>query len=122
MQLTRHTDYALRLLIHLAHADTQRVQVGEVAHLGFIETTRGRGGGLQLARPASEINLADVICSTEPGTTLVQCGGCGLLRGGCRLPSIFGEAFAAFREVLARYSLAELMRQPESLAAIFPPR
>lgn len=140
MQLTRHTDYALRLLIHLAHADGQRVQVGEVArlhdislthlkkvanelaHLGFIETTRGRGGGLQLARPASAINLADVICATEPGTTLVQCGGCGLLRGGCRLPSIFGEAFAAFRDVLARYSLAELMRQPDSLAGIFPSR
>lgn len=136
MQLTRHTDYALRLLIALAAAGDARVQIAEVAtahrislahlkkvanhlaHLGFIETVRGRGGGLVLARPAEQINLADVICATEPGTTLVQCGGCGLLAGGCRLPGIFGQALGAFREVLSRYSLAELMRQPTSLVEL----
>lgn len=136
MQLTRHTDYALRLLIHLAHAGgAGRVQVAEVAdahriskthllkvanhlaHLGFIETVRGRGGGMQLARPAGEINLAEVVCGTEPGTTLVQCGGCGLMAGGCRLPGIFGEAFAAFRDVLARHSLADLMERPDAFFA-----
>lgn len=135
MQLTRHTDYALRLLIHLATTDADRVQVGEVArahgisqthllkvanhlaHLGFVETVRGRGGGVRLARPATEIGLADVICATEPGTTLVQCGGCGLLAGGCRLPSIFRQAFGAFRDVLARYTLADLMEAPQDFLA-----
>ncbi|MFA7586749.1 MAG: Rrf2 family transcriptional regulator [Novosphingobium sp.] len=130
MQLTRHTDYALRLLIHLAAHPDERVQVADIAHahgislahlkkvanqlahMGFIETMRGRGGGIQLARPATEINLADVVCATEPGTTMVQCAGCGLLMQGCRLPSIFGEAFGAFRAVLAKYSLAQLMKQP----------
>ncbi|HMO68192.1 MAG TPA: Rrf2 family transcriptional regulator [Novosphingobium sp.] len=136
MQLTRHTDYALRLLIHLAHAAPDaRVQVAEVAdahriskahllkvanhlaRLGFVETARGRGGGLRLARPASDINLAEVVCGTELGTTLVQCGGCGLIAGGCRLPGIFAEGFEAFRTVLARHSLADLMARPDAFFA-----
>lgn len=129
MQLTRHTDYALRLLIHLAARPGGLVQVAEVArehkisqthlmkvanhlsHLGVVETVRGRGGGVRLARPAEEINLADVVCGTEPGTPLVQCAGCKLLKGGCHLPSIFGEGLAAFIDVLRKYSLAQLMKQ-----------
>lgn len=136
MQLTRHTDYALRLLIHLAQAGDQRVQVGEVArlhdislthlmkvanhlsHLGFVDTQRGRNGGIRLARPAEEINLAAVICGTEPPSPLVQCAGCGLLPQGCRLPSIFGEALGAFRTVLRKYSLADLMEERKPLAAL----
>lgn len=129
MQLTRHTDYALRLLIHLAGKPGELVQVAEVArvhgisqahlmkvanhlaHLGMVETVRGRGGGVRLSRPADQINLADVVCGTEPGTAMVQCGGCGLLRGGCNLPSIFGEGLAAFIDVLRKYTLAQLMKQ-----------
>ncbi|MGE3692144.1 MAG: Rrf2 family transcriptional regulator [Novosphingobium sp.] len=129
MQLTRHTDYALRLLIHLAGKPGELAQIADVArahgisrahlmkvanhlaHLGLIDTVRGRGGGVRLARPAEEINLADVVCGTEPGTSLVQCGGCGLLGGGCRLPSIFGEGLAAFLDVLRQYSLAQLMER-----------
>jgi len=139
MQLTRHTDFALRLLIHLAIRKDERVQIADVAkehaisrthlmkvanhlaHLGFLETVRGRGGGIRLARDPGEINLAEVVCSTEPSTTLVQCGGCGLLRGGCRLPGIFAEGFAAFRDVLAKYTLADLMSRPEKLSALFQP-
>ena len=138
MQLTRHTDFALRLLIHVAARPDERVQIADVAsahaisrthlmkvanrlaHLGFIETARGRGGGIRLARAAEDINLAEVVCATEPGTALVQCGGCGLLAGGCRLPSIFGEAFAAFRDHLAKYSLADLMRQDRQSAFAVP--
>lgn len=129
MQLTRHTDFALRLLIHLAARPGGLVQVAEVArehgisqthlmkvanrlsHLGIVETVRGRGGGVRLARPAEEINLADVVCGTEPGTPMVQCGGCELLKGGCHLPSIFDEGMAAFMDVLRRFSLAQLMKE-----------
>ena len=140
MQLTRHTDYALRLLIHLAANEGARVQIADVAsahdisrthlmkvanhlaHSGFIETARGRGGGVRLARPASEINLAEGVCATEPGTSLVQCGGCQLLPGGCQLPGIFAQGFGAFRDVLARYSLADLMREDHQRAVSSPIR
>ena len=68
MHLTRHTDYALRLLIHLAGAEEHRASIAEVAegqaisrahlmkvanglaHAGFLEATRGRGGGLRRVR------------------------------------------------------------------------
>lgn len=130
MQLTRHTDYALRLLMHLAQHEGARVQIADVAdhhaiskthlmkvanelaHLGFIETIRGRGGGIRLARPAAQINLADVIWGTEPSTQLIQCGVCGLLPAGCRLPGIFARGTAALRAVLAEYSLADVLGSP----------
>lgn len=132
MQLTRHTDYALRLLMHLAQQDGARVQIADVAnlhaiskthlmkvanelsHLGFIETIRGRGGGIRLARPAAQINLADVIWGTEPCTQLIQCGVCGLLPAGCRLPGIFAKGTAALRAVLADYTLADVMGDPHA--------
>ena len=138
MQLTRHTDFAMRLLIQLSVNPSELLQIADVAkahaisrthlmkvanhlsHLGFVETVRGRGGGIRLARDPAEINLAEVVCGTEPSTTLVQCGSCGLLAGGCRLPGIFAEGFAAFRDVLAKYSLADLMGEPAKFAALLP--
>ncbi|MDG2002928.1 MAG: Rrf2 family transcriptional regulator [Novosphingobium sp.] len=126
MQLTRHTDYALRLLIHLAGYEKERVQIAEVAeaqgisrthlmkiaselaHAGFIEAVRGRGGGIRLARDAAKINLGDVIRVTEPGCALIDCTDCRLVRI-CALPGILDEAKSAFHAVLARHSLADIL-------------
>ena len=129
MQLTRHTDYALRLLIHLAGIGEGRAQIAEVAtaqgisrthlmkianelaHAGFIEAVRGRGGGIRLARDAKDINLGELIRATEPGCALIDCTGCRLIRI-CKLPGVLDEAKAAFMAVLARHSLADILRQP----------
>lgn len=129
MQLTRHTDYALRLLIYLAGAGGGRSQIATVAeaqdisrtHLmkianelsraGFIAAVRGRGGGIALARPAEEINLGAVIDVMEPPCPLVDCSSCRLV-GNCTLPRVLNEASLAFRERLARYSLADICRVP----------
>jgi Rrf2 family nitric oxide-sensitive transcriptional repressor len=126
MHLTRHTDYALRLLIHLAGIGKGRVQIAEVAgaqgisrtHLmkianqlskaGFIETVRGRGGGIWLARDAAQINLGDVIRVTEADCALIDCTGCQLIPI-CKLPGVLDEAKSAFHAVLARHSLADLL-------------
>lgn len=128
MQLTRHTDYALRLLIHLAGIGDERAQIAEVAeaqgisrthlmkianelaHGGFIEAVRGRGGGIRLAREARDINLGDVIQVTEPGCALIDCTGCRLIPI-CTLPGVLDEATSAFHAVLARYSLADILRR-----------
>jgi Rrf2 family transcriptional regulator, nitric oxide-sensitive transcriptional repressor len=127
MQLTRHTDYALRLLIHLAGIGERRAQIAEVAeaqgisrtHLmkianelaraGFVDAARGRGGGIRLARDAGEINLSDLIRVTEPGCALIECTGCRLTRV-CSLPGVLDEARSAFFAVLARHSLADILR------------
>jgi Rrf2 family nitric oxide-sensitive transcriptional repressor len=134
MQLTRHTDYALRLLIHLAGTDGGRVQIAEVAdqqaisrtHLmkianelargGIIEAVRGRGGGIRLARDPAEIGLGQVIAVTEPRCALVDCTGCRLARR-CNLPGILDRAQDAFAAVLAAHTLADIVRERRAAPA-----
>jgi len=132
MRLTRHTDYALRLLIYLAGRDETRVQIAEVAdaqaisrtHLmkiandlaraGFIDAQRGRGGGIRLGRDPQDINLGQIVRTMEPGCTLVDCTACRLLRR-CNLPGVLDQASSAFQAVLDRYSLADIVRDERSL-------
>lgn len=132
MQLTRHADYALRLLISLAGAQDQRVLIADVAEahdisrthlmkvanalarLGYIVAVRGRGGGIRLSREPSLINVGEVVRAMEPGNSPVNCSGCRLLPH-CRLPGIFCEAMDAFFAVLNRYSLADLLKGPPAL-------
>lgn len=129
MQLTLHTDYALRLLIYLAGQEGRRVSIAEVAaaqrvsrthlmkitnalvHAGFVEATRGRGGGIRLARPPAQINLGAVVRAMEPRCALIDCTGCRLIRN-CSLPGVLGEALGAFHQVLAARSLADVIRLP----------
>jgi len=129
MQLTRHTDYALRLLIYLAEIGDGQSQIATVAeaqeisrtHLmkianelsraGFIAAMRGRGGGIRLARPAEEINIGAVVDAMEPRCAMVDCGSCQLVKR-CSLPGALDEADRAFRAVLARYSLADICQTP----------
>lgn len=142
MQLTLHTDYALRLLIRLAqnHAADGLVQIADIAsehdislahlrkvanqlgRLGFIETVRGRGGGIRLAREPSRITLAEVVQATEPGMDLVNCAGCGLAPGGCRLPDVFAQGLRAFMDVLSRHTLADALERPEQYASLVTSR
>lgn len=133
MQLTRHTDYALRLLIALAQSDgapsdNRRMAIADVAaaqdisrthlmkianqlaHAGFIEATRGRGGGIRLARDPADINIGAVVAAMEPDCGMVDCAGCALLRR-CGLPGVFARARGAFGDVLAQYSLADVMER-----------
>lgn len=135
MQLTRHTDYALRVLIHLAVSPTGRATIADIAdayglsrnhlmkvvhHLGqgdFIITQRGRGGGFSLARPPAEIMLGAVIRHTETDMNLADCGSCAL-RPACGLSGILKAATNAFLAVLDQHSLADAARDKAGLAAL----
>ena len=135
MQLTRHTDYALRVLIHLAVTDSGRATIPEIAdayglsrnhlmkvvhHLGqggFLDTQRGRGGGFTLARPAQAITIGDVIRHSEPDMNMADCGSC-VIRPACGLSGILKAATAAFLAVLDQHSLADAARDRAGLAAI----
>lgn len=130
MQLTRHTDYALRLLIHLAGLGEGQSQIAavaadqaisrthlmkianELARAGFIAAARGRGGGIRLARPADQINIGAVVDAMEPSCPLVDCDTCQLVDR-CTLPRVLDEADRAFRTTLARYSLADICDMPD---------
>jgi Rrf2 family nitric oxide-sensitive transcriptional repressor len=130
MRLTTMTDYAMRLLMYVAHHPDRLCTIAEIAeafgvseaHLmkvthqlavcGFIETLRGKGGGMRLAAPPAEINLGAVIRAIEPDFVLVECFGsgnrCGLT-GYCRLAGIFGAALDGFLAHLDRHTLADLV-------------
>jgi len=126
-----HTDYALRLLMLLALEPEAPHTIDEVArryrisrnHLmkvvqtlaqaGFIDSQRGRGGGLRLRGSASSINLGAVVRQTEDSLALVECfdkerSTC-VVAPACGLRGALGEALRAFFAVLDRYSLADLI-------------
>lgn len=125
MQLTRHTDFAFRLLIYLTGIGERRATIAEVAHAqgipcshlmkiandlakcGFIEATRGRGGGIRLGRDPHDIRMGDVIEAMEPQRGMVDCTGCRLLRQ-CGLPQHLERAGAAFHAILNEQTLADI--------------
>ncbi|TXT25891.1 MAG: hypothetical protein FD134_766 [Gallionellaceae bacterium] len=131
MQLTRYTDYSLRVLIYLAGKTDGLTTVSEIAeyhdisrnHLvkvihnlankGFILTTRGRNGGMMLSRPPSEIVLGDVVRNTEPNFDIAECfnqaSNCCVITPSCGLKSIFREAYRGFIKVMDRYTLADAL-------------
>lgn len=126
VQLTRHTDFAMRTLIYLGRNSDRKHAISEIApaigapqnHLtkvahnlvkaGYIISTRGRYGGLMLARPASDINIGEVVRHMEPNFNIADCLTCKIARG-CGLRGVFGEALLAFFEVLDRYCLAQIL-------------
>ena len=131
MQLTRYSDYSLRVLIYLAVRPDRRATIEEIAqaygisraHLmkvvhqmgraGFLETLRGRGGGFRLARAPEDITVGDVIRYTEDKLDLVECfdpetSHCRI-EPVCGLRGVLEEALDAFLKTLDRHTLADLV-------------
>jgi len=136
MQLTTHTDYSLRLLIYLAiigddttgtiqlAADSYGISANHLAkvaqtlvQLGYIQSLRGRGGGLKLALTANKINLGEVVRNTE-NLRLLECFGedssCPIVPA-CNLKRVLAIAQNAFLETLDGYSLADLVSNRRQL-------
>ncbi len=137
MRLTRYTDFAIRMMLYLAAHENRLCSIGEIAtaygisqnHLmkvasdlagsGYVQSLRGRGGGLRLARPASQINIGQMIRHTEGKVDLVGCGEC-VLAPACGMVCIFKDAVENFFKTLERHSLADIMRngRPDQLRQI----
>jgi len=90
----------------------------KVAHqlgvAGYVETVRGRGGGLRLAKPVEAIGLGEVVRHTEPDMAIVQClkplnAPC-TIRPCCVLRRALEQAHDAFMAVLDGYTLSDLVR------------
>jgi Rrf2 family transcriptional regulator, nitric oxide-sensitive transcriptional repressor len=130
VRLTTMTDYALRLLMYVAHHPDRLCTIAEIAeaydisqaHLmkithqlglaGFIETVRGKGGGMRLAAPPAAIKLGAVVRAIETDFALVECFGSGnrcALTDYCRLAQILTGALEGFMGYLDRYTLADLV-------------
>jgi Rrf2 family nitric oxide-sensitive transcriptional repressor len=140
VRLTVYTDYSLRMLMYLAVKDDGLATIGEVAgaygiskahltkvahQLGlarYVETVRGKGGGLRLARLAGEIGLGDVVRRTEPDMALVPCfdpvhAPCVIVPA-CGLRGALYEARQAFLAVLDRYNLDDLVQRRAELRTL----
>jgi len=140
MKLTSFTDYSLRVLLYLATDPGRRVTVAEVAqafsisenhltkvvHLlgrqGWIETVRGKGGGMRLAHDPKDIVVGRVVRDTEGAAQPAECfledGGQCVISGACRLQGVLGEAVKAFYAVLDGYTLADISRNRHTLARV----
>ena len=137
MRLTSMTDYALRLLMYLGQQPGRLCTIAEVAqvyglseaHLmkithqlgiaGWIETVRGKGGGMRLARAPERINLGAVVRSMEPDFYLAECFATGSncsLTGNCRLAGIISDALQGFLQRLDAHTLADILPPPGKFA------
>lgn len=140
MRLTLHTDYALRMLIYVATRPDGVCTAGDVADayglsrnhlikvaqtlraLGLVETTRGRAGGIRLAKAPDAIFVGALVRATEEAFTLAECMQAGgracAISPACRLKGMLHEALGAFLAVLDKYTLADIVRNRAMLAPL----
>lgn len=138
MRMTMYTDFSLRLLIYLAIRPTgEKATVPEIADsygiskhhlmkvaqhlakLGYIESTRGRGGGVRLLKEPDFINVGQVVRQMEDDFYLVECfdrekNGCPITPV-CSLKHALGRALQAYLAVLDDYTLQDLAHNPLEL-------
>ncbi len=135
MQLTLKTDYALRTLMTLASTDevrsvdwiAQRYEISrnhlakiaqQLQAMGYVQTVRGRGGGMTLALPASAINVGQLVREFEKFEGFVACMGgeadC-MIDGICGLKPALGKALEAFLAEMDGYTLADLLPGPGAI-------
>ncbi|WP_295559308.1 Rrf2 family transcriptional regulator [uncultured Hyphomicrobium sp.] len=140
MRLTQLSDYSLRVLMYLGTKPDRLSTIQEIAaaygisenHLmkvvhrlaqhGFVETVRGRGGGLRLKGRADEIRLGAVVRAVEEDFNIVECfddGNTCRITEVCRLKRILNQALGAFLMSLDGWSLADLVQKPKALADAF---
>jgi Rrf2 family nitric oxide-sensitive transcriptional repressor len=139
MRLTLHTDYALRVLIHVAIADGKLITINDIAesfdiskaHLmkvvndlgqkGYLDTVRGRGGGIRLRRAPRDIDIGQVVRDTEDRLDVTGClerrGYCRIERV-CVLRGVLHDATQAFLAVLDGYTLADLIKPRRALSLL----
>jgi Rrf2 family transcriptional regulator, nitric oxide-sensitive transcriptional repressor len=141
MRLTLYTDYSLRVLLYLAGKEDETVTITELSdfykisrnHLvkvvhnlglnGYILTTRGRNGGIKLARPAKKIPIGEVVRSTEPDFDLLECFNpatdrCVITRN-CSMKSVFFKARTGFLDVLDEHTLADIAKASKKAFSSF---
>lgn len=130
MRLSLFTDYSLRVLMfaalkgesfslsEVAEAyDISRHHLVKVvnylAKLGYLETRRGRGGGIALAMQPEDIRIGMVVRRTEDTPFIVECfdkqhNTCPI-NGCCRLKGALAQAVNAFYETLDHHTLRDLV-------------
>ncbi|MCZ2152370.1 MAG: Rrf2 family transcriptional regulator [Bryobacterales bacterium] len=141
MRLTAYTDYTLRVLTYLGLQQGRLSTIAEISDtyglsanhlmkiihqlgkLGYVDTVRGRGGGIRLAGQPEEINIGQLVRQVEPDFAIVECfhgdrrDQC-IIAPACRSQLIFEKAVQAFLDVLDAYTLADLLQNSTRLSTL----
>lgn len=140
MRLTRFTDNALRCLIYLGLTETDPTPAAHIAqtmgmsedhlvkvvqrlaHLGYVRTLRGRGGGIRLAMQPEAINIGQVVRATEDNLCIATCfdksdHACPIASA-CMLAGSLDDALRAFLAELDKRTLADLLAPRQQLSAL----
>ena len=140
MRLTQFTDYALRTLMYLEVYSDRKCTVKEISNIynisynhmvkvvhslsrcGYIQSFKGKGGGIILLDAVRRMTLREIIETLEPDLDLVECfsqnGQC-CITPVCRLKNILAEAHNAFMQELDKYKLADIASNQKELLSIF---
>jgi len=139
MQITKYSDYSIRVLIFLALNTERKVAMREIAEffqismehlrkvvhnlakLSYLDSYRGKGGGLLLNGKPEDINLGELMMILEKKDYIVDCHGkeqCQFAPN-CRLESIFNLAEAAFYDKLKDFTLQNVVSSPDIQSRIF---
>jgi Rrf2 family nitric oxide-sensitive transcriptional repressor len=139
MRLTLHTDFALRVLIQVGLNDGKLTRIKEIAQTfdiskaslmkvvndlsqkGYLDTLRGRNGGIRLTRKPRDINIGQVVRDTENQLSVIGClerkGYCPIERV-CVLRGALRNATEAFLAVLDAHTLADLIKPQQALSSL----
>ncbi|MDD8060654.1 MULTISPECIES: Rrf2 family transcriptional regulator [Shewanella] len=141
MQLTRYTDFGIRILMYLAVQperenlfriaevtsvfDLSSNHVAKIVHqlgrLGYLHTIRGKSGGFKLAKTASELNLGQLVRDLEHSLAPIDCESpyCRFTPI-CKLRGVLAQAVSAYLAVLDQYTLADIVANKDDLLASLP--
>ncbi len=144
MQLSLQTDYSFRILIYLASFQPKVCRIEEIAEaykisrshlvkivqelrrLGYIETVRGRAGGLILGRTPDHIQVGQLLQQMEPHLKLLECfdrqqNQC-VLSPSCELKHWLGKALANFLQTFDGLTLADLLQERQAMSRLLQPQ
>ncbi|WP_019241770.1 MULTISPECIES: RrF2 family transcriptional regulator [Bacillus] len=141
MKLTSYTDYSIRVLLYLNIHNNELSTIQDIADayhisknhlmkiiynlgkLGYIETIRGRNGGIRLAMKPEDINIGKLVRETEEDFNIVECfssdhSGCPITSI-CTLKGVLNQALFAFLKVLDEYTLDDISKNKLQLHQLF---
>ena len=140
MRLTVQTDYALRVLMHVALQNDDLVQIADIAkdfdisrnhlvkivHLlskrGYLKTVQGRNGGIRLARSMNDIKVGQLVRDFEPDFKLVECyeleSSTCRIQSACVLQNVLNDALKDFLKRLEGVTLVALIQPRRELQSL----
>jgi Rrf2 family nitric oxide-sensitive transcriptional repressor len=141
MQLTRYTDFGIRILMYLAVQsereslfriaevtsvfDLSSNHVAKIIHQlgkkGYLQTVRGKSGGFRLAKAADEVLIGQLVRDLEHSLSPIDCDSpyCRFTPI-CKLKGVLGQAVTAYLAVLDQYTLADIVSNKTEILSTLP--